>query len=135
MTLVVRTGTGSEYHEIEFSRGSHYLPAIPGAHCLAELAARDGQGALHTIISSNRVIIPSPVISTRMDEQWWGQDGVFHELLKLSEIPGPIQPLSSSERLANRHPDEDRWHLVHGGFTSASLSSHILSSGALAGSS
>jgi hypothetical protein len=132
--LVIHTGHGEEFREVDLRGGNYYLAVAPAGSYEAQLALRDAKGRLHPLARSNKVTTPTPTISTRLDEQWMGVDETFHELLELAGLPGHMRlgTSASAARLADRSQEVWTWHEAHlQPLSSGALSSHSLSSRAL----
>lgn len=133
--LVLHGAQGDESREVDLHGGNYYLAVAPSGSYEAELALRDPQGRLYTLAKSNRVTTPAPSISARADEQWMGVDETFHELLELAGLPDQSSLGGSSSQSA-RMTDQRlvAWGWQESGvkpFSSAVLSSHVLSSSSL----
>jgi hypothetical protein len=127
--LIVHTGSGHEFREVDLRGGNYYLAVAPAGQYEAELALRDAHGQLHPLARSNKVATPAPSVSSRVDEQWMGIDENFHELLELAGLPGQPHPVSSASRLADQRLTAWNWERVAGlGSIGSSPSSHSLSS-------
>lgn len=130
--LAISAGGTTEFREVDLRGGNYYLAVAPNRDYTAELALRDPQGRLHVLARSNKVMMPAPGVSSRVDEQWMGIDETFHELLELAGLPGGTgSGAGSAARLSDQR--QAAWNWQKGGvstLSSASLSSSALSSGA-----
>lgn len=132
--LVVHSVHGDESREVDLNGGNYYLVVAPDTSYHAELALRDGLGRLHILARSNRVATPAPSVSTRVEEQWMGVEDTFHELLEMAGLPDHLQTGSSRQMAKMSDQRMVAWGWKESGvrpFSSGTLSSHSLSSGAL----
>jgi hypothetical protein len=121
--LLLMSNGGIEQREIELHSGNAYLSAVPKCSYRAALAIRDINGAIHHLVTSNHVTMPSDSYSPEEETAEENYQNPFHELFELAAMRVRAQSNSSSGRLDDQ--DSERMRLVKNLPSGVSSSSRI----------